>query len=96
MRTGIFTAPVTGTYFFSASARGKDKRTVLHLRQNTKMMVSGKNNANKFSTLSCSAVLFLQKRDTVDLLLRHGEILGYTDSDGHTTQFSGFLISQED
>ncbi|XP_022110943.1 complement C1q subcomponent subunit B-like [Acanthaster planci] len=94
LATGTFTCNVAGTYVFTFSVgKYSSSRLWVHLRKNNDVVVSGGNNDSSHNEqVSGSAVLVLQRGDSVYLTM-FGR--AYSESTYHTTSFSGFLLHAE-
>ncbi|XP_038076173.1 collagen alpha-1(X) chain-like [Patiria miniata] len=96
LETGTFTCTVPGTYVFMFSVC-KDYDTsitaYIHLRKNNDWVASGQSyDTSSHEQMSGSAVLVLQRADTVYLTFRGSAL---SDSTYHYTSFSGFLLYPE-
>lgn len=94
--TGVFKAPVNGTYYFSFSGiKGNATGpTSVRLRRDVLLNV-GKAYADGLSnqlTLSLSATLKLGKGEEVFLLLESGVLY---DDENNFSHFSGFLLEED-
>ncbi|XP_038076345.1 collagen alpha-1(X) chain-like [Patiria miniata] len=95
LETGIFTCTVPGTYVFMFSmCKLYDKGIAyIHLRKNNDWVASGLSyDTNHHEQMSGSAVLVLQRADTVYLTI-YGR--AHSESTHHYTSFSGFLVYPE-
>ncbi|XP_038078930.1 complement C1q tumor necrosis factor-related protein 2-like, partial [Patiria miniata] len=90
LETGTFTCSVPGTYVFAFSVLKNSKNGYLniHLFKNTYPVISTYSTSNQRGQLSGSAVLVLQRGDTVYLTM-YG--MAHSESKYHYTSFSGFL-----
>ncbi|XP_038063327.1 C1q-related factor-like [Patiria miniata] len=94
LETGAFTCGVPGTYvfMFSVCKYPSSSRLYVHLRKNGDVVVSGlSNDSSHFEQVSGSAVVVLQRGDTMYLTM-HGR--AHSNS-WHYTSFSGFLLYPE-
>ncbi|XP_022097860.1 complement C1q subcomponent subunit B-like [Acanthaster planci] len=94
LATGTFRCNVPGTYVFTFSVLSHSSSPTLwvHLRKNSKIVVSGhSNDSNHYEQVSGSAVLVLQRSDLIYLTMR-GKVLSSTN---HYSSFSGFLLYPE-
>ncbi|XP_022096452.1 collagen alpha-1(X) chain-like [Acanthaster planci] len=91
LETGTFSCNVPGTYVFMFSVcKYASSSLYVHLMKNDDPVVSGRSTDSiSYEQVSGSAVLVLQRGDSVYLTMR-GEALSY--SSHHYTSFSGFLI----
>uniref|UniRef100_A0A8P4KLQ5 C1q domain-containing protein n=1 Tax=Dicentrarchus labrax TaxID=13489 RepID=A0A8P4KLQ5_DICLA len=92
--TGIFTAPVTGAYYFRFTLWDHRSSVCMsvNLFQNDKKMMynSDCNDSHSYITMSNALVLQLEKGDVIYLVLSAGYSLS-DDIDNRTT-FDGFLL----
>ncbi|KAI1901321.1 hypothetical protein AGOR_G00033100 [Albula goreensis] len=93
--TGIFTAPVRGVYYFRFNSYGSGSSIFIGsaLYKNGQRIVSGldhQTSIDKEDSSSSAAVLQLEERDQVYMLLLSGFIV-YDDFHNRST-FSGFLL----
>ncbi|XP_022097775.1 collagen alpha-1(X) chain-like [Acanthaster planci] len=91
LATGTFTCNVPGTYVFTFSVNKHSSRYLwVHLRKNNVSVISGGSyDSNQYEQVSGSAVLVLQRGDSVHLTMS-GRANG--GSPNHYTSFSGFLL----
>ena len=97
--TGIFTAPVSGTYYFAFSAvKGKstDYGAEVDLYLNGEPIAKSYGTAQPYATLSLHSTLELKSGDKIHLRKGPGdEINGRSDDDASlTTHFTGWLIAE--
>ncbi|XP_053177552.1 complement C1q-like protein 2 [Scomber japonicus] len=91
--TGLFTAPVSGAYYFSFNTldtRNNVWRRVYLYHNDKSVLFSYNYSANGWESVSNSLVLQLEKGDVVYLVLPAGYSV-YDDTADHTT-FNGFLL----
>ena len=93
--TGIFTAPVSGTYFFAFSAI-KGRSTVygaeVRLLLNGEMIAKAYTVAQPWATLSLHSTLPLKSGDKINLRKGLGDEI--SDLVSLTTHFTGWLIEE--
>ncbi|XP_038077265.1 collagen alpha-1(X) chain-like [Patiria miniata] len=94
LETGTFTCYMPGTYVFTFSVLKKygTSLTVHLVKNNDKVVSTYSNGDSSRDQLSASAVLVLQRADTVYLTI-HGTANSH--SSYHHTSFSGFLLYPE-
>ncbi|XP_038079259.1 collagen alpha-1(X) chain-like [Patiria miniata] len=91
LESGTFTCSVPGTYVFTFSVlkHSNSGSLTIHLVKNNHKVITTYGEANQRGQLSGSAVLVLQRGDTVYVTM-HGRVYG-----GYYTSFSGFLLYPE-
>ncbi|XP_038078913.1 collagen alpha-1(X) chain-like [Patiria miniata] len=94
LETGTFTCSVPGTYVFTFSVLkySNGGSLYIHLVKNNSKVISTYGTSNQRGQLSGSAVLVLQRGDTVYVTM-YGKAQG--DPTYHYTSFSGFLLFSE-
>ncbi|XP_038076112.1 complement C1q and tumor necrosis factor-related protein 9-like [Patiria miniata] len=94
LETGTFTCSVPGTYLFTFSVLkyGSTGLLYIHLVKNDYKVITTFGNSNQVGQLSGSAVMVLQRGDSVYLSM-YGRAQG--TSTYHYTSFSGFLLFSE-
>lgn len=94
MNTGVFTAPVAGSYFFTfnARARGGDHIHV-DLRLNGGQILARTYNLRGDFVLVTHSALKLNEGDRIYASLETGSL--YDDSVAHYTQFTGFMLEED-
>ena len=92
--TGVFTAPVSGRYFFSFTARSNTDRdpSWVHLRVNGFVYGTSYVPNKKWYNMPLSVALHLNSGDRVDMWLGSGSIY---DSQYMNTHFSGMLLDED-
>jgi len=94
--TGIFTAPKTGTYYFSfVGIKNSDPiPLVVKLRKNHEIVGVTMGTTRQGSyTKTLMSILKLNEGDTVDLYKTTGDL--YDDSDGLYTHFTGWILEED-
>ncbi|XP_038077244.1 collagen alpha-1(X) chain-like [Patiria miniata] len=94
LETGTFTCSVSGTYVFTFSVlkHSNGGSLVIHLVKNNHKVITTYGQANQRGQLSGSAVLVLQRGDTVYVTM-YGR--AFSNPTYHYTSFSGFLLYPE-
>ncbi|XP_038076310.1 collagen alpha-1(X) chain-like [Patiria miniata] len=94
LETGSFTCSVPGTYVFTFSVLkySNSDGLAIHLVKNDYTVISTHGTSNQLGQLSGSAVLVLQRGDTVYVAM-YGRV--QSGSISHYTSFSGFLLYPE-
>ena len=90
LKSGVFTSPTNGRYFFSFIAQAGADITQVHLRINGSVIAIS-DGWSQYSMIPLSATLNLRKDDRLDLFLNIGSIF---DGGNHYTQFSGILLEE--
>lgn len=101
LNTGIFTAPVCGTYFFAFSGikgKSKDGGTEVYLYHNNTLVAAAYGTLGQKTTLTMQSVLQLKKGDKVYLQKGLGDTILYeklgNEKHERTTHFTGFLLEE--
>ncbi|XP_038076748.1 collagen alpha-1(X) chain-like [Patiria miniata] len=94
LETGTFTCSVPGTYVFTFSVLkySNSNSLFIYLVKNNHRVITTLGQSNQRGQLSGSAVLVLQRGDTVYLTM-YGR--AYSESTSHYTSFSGVLLYPE-
>ena len=95
LKTGVFTAPVPGVYFFSFDARSNSGDCRVSLQKNgMNVGQSYDYDHNYYSQqLHLASILQLDAGDEIQVNVRSGQI--YEDANGHNTHFVGMLLSDD-
>ena len=92
IQTGVFTAPVSGRYFFSFSSYTYEQpNNYVQLKLNG-VMVGSTANEQTHSMNSIQVILDLKKGDLITLMLLWGQIY---DDGHHYNHFTGILLDQD-
>jgi hypothetical protein len=89
---GRFTAPIAGSYFFSAILLGNSASTTegqIHKNGSDQLSGRAQNSASNSEAINIHGVMYLNANDFVDVRIGTGAIYG---SEARTDNFSGFLI----
>ncbi len=92
LKSGIFSAPRTGTYFFSFSAISGGGNLYIGLYVNDNRIGTGHSTSGS-ETLSIHSTLYLNVRDNVSMRIWHGSYLH--DNINHYTHFIGWLVEED-
>ena len=93
LETGIFTAPVSGVYFFTFDAVSLNSgESRVHLQKNG-VNVGQLYDPNYQSQLHLALILQLDAGDEIQVYLQTGQI--YEDANGHYTHFTGMLLNDD-
>ena len=97
IRTGVFTAPKSGTYLFLFTGYSIYLNTQVNIRKNGRLMLAtafhDQGDDSRGGVLSTQTSVYLRVGETVDAFLVSGEI--FDDEIGFFTQFTGMLVSQD-
>ena len=95
LKTGMFTAPVPGVYFFSFDGYSNSYEGRVHLQKNgVTVGQSYDYDHNYYSQqLHLTSILQLVAGDKIQVNLRSGQI--YEDGNGHYTHFVGMLLNDD-
>ena len=96
LKTGVFTAPVPGVYFFSFDAYSNSHEGRVHLQKNGVNVGQSYdyNHGYHSQQLHLASILQLDAGDEIRVHLHTGQI--YEDGNGHYTHFTGMLLSDDD
>ena len=95
LKTGMFTAPVSGVYFFSFDAHSSSNEGRVHLHKNGVHVGEsfGNNGHYRSLQLHLASILQLDAGDKIQVNLRSGEISENANS--HYTHFTGMLLNDD-
>ena len=93
--TGMFTAPVNGTYLFSAHAFHNLDMLILHMIWEDAYIMQAQNDEQEAGAGSCSAVLRVNQGDHVYVRLPFSNKLASTVTLYSNNYFTGVLIHEE-
>ena len=95
LKTGVFTAPVPGVYFFSFDAYSDSHEGRVHLQKNGVNVGQSYdyNRGYPSQQLHLASILQLDAGDEIQVNVRSGQI--YEDANGHSTHFVGMLLSDD-
>ncbi len=93
--SGIFTAPKSGTYFFSFSGISENTSTVLRigLYLNENGIGSGVSQASYYDTFSLQSTLHLSAGDKISVRIFDNGVLH--DTGNHFSHFTGWLLRDD-
>jgi hypothetical protein len=97
IKTGMFTAPVSGVYFFSFDAYSNSNEGRVQLQKNGVNVGQsydyhrGGYGGSHSPQLHLASILQLDAGDEIQINLRSGQI--YEDANGHYTHFVGMLLN---
>ena len=94
LKTGVFTAPVPGVYFFSFDAFSNSGDCRVSLEKNgMNVGQSYDYEQHESKQLHLASILQLDAGDEIQVNVRSGQI--YEDANGHNTHFVGMLLSDD-
>ena len=94
LKTGVFTAPVPGVYFFSFDAYSDSHEGRVHLQKNGVTVGQSYDYDHGYlSQLHLASILQLDAGDEIQVNVHSGQI--YEDANGHNTHFAGMLLNDD-
>jgi C1q domain len=99
LESGMFTAPVSGVYFFSFDAYSNSGEGHIHLQKNGVNVGQsydynrGAYGGSPSQQLHLASILQLDAGDEIEVHLASGRI--YEDGNSHYTHFTGMLLSDD-
>lgn len=97
IKTGTFTAPRTGHYFFSFSALAAPRSGTIHLALRMNGVIVGFTYGDSsFESLSIKSLLEMRAGDKIWLTInaKTGSAIIH-DNDNHYTHFTGWLLDED-
>ena len=92
LKTGVFTAPVPGVYFFSFDAYSDSHEGRVYLQKNGVTVGQSYDYDHSYlSQLHLASILQLDAGDEIQVNVHSGQI--YEDANGHNTHFAGMLLN---